>query len=79
MVLILSAILGLKSHQVNYTQAIPQAPLDDPIFMRIPHMIQCNIELSNLMIQSQLIGTISSACNATSMAASKLLETGIFI
>ena len=36
MVLILSAILGLKSHQVNYTQAFPQAPLDDPIFMQIP-------------------------------------------
>ena len=36
MVLILSAILSLKSCQVNYTQAFPQAPLDDPIFMRIP-------------------------------------------
>ena len=36
MVLILSAILGLKSHQVDYTQAFPQAPLDDPIFMQIP-------------------------------------------
>ena len=36
MVLVLSAILGLKSCQVNYTQAFPQAPLDDPIFMQIP-------------------------------------------
>ena len=36
MVLILSAILGLKFHQVDYTQAFPQAPLDDPIFMQIP-------------------------------------------
>ena len=36
MVLILSAILGLKSHQVDFTQAFPQAPLDDPIFMQIP-------------------------------------------
>jgi hypothetical protein len=36
MVLVLSAILGLKSRQVDYTQAFPQAPLDNPIFMRIP-------------------------------------------
>ena len=36
MVLILSAILGLKSCQVDYTQAFPQAPLGDPVFMRIP-------------------------------------------
>jgi len=36
MMLVLSAILGLKSRQVDYTQAFPQAPLDDPVFMRIP-------------------------------------------
>jgi hypothetical protein len=33
MVLVLSAI---TSRQVDYTQAFPQAPLDDPVFMRIP-------------------------------------------
>ena len=75
MVLILSAIFGLKSHQVDYTQAFPQAPLDDPIFMQIPQgSIQCNRELSNLMIESQLIGTISSTCNATSMATTSCLK-----
>ena len=36
MVLDLSAILGLKSSQVNYNQAFPQAPLDNTIFMLIP-------------------------------------------
>ena len=36
MVLVLSALLRLKSRQVDYTQAFPQAPLDDDIFMRIP-------------------------------------------
>ena len=35
MVLVLSTILGLKSHQVDYTQAFPQAPLDDPSRMDI--------------------------------------------
>ena len=33
MVLMLSALLKLKSWQVNYTQAFPQAPLDDDVFM----------------------------------------------
>jgi hypothetical protein len=36
MVLVLSALLKLKSWQVDYTQAFPQAPLDDDVFMRIP-------------------------------------------
>jgi hypothetical protein len=36
MVLVLSALLKLKSRQVDYTQAFPQAPLDDDVFMRIP-------------------------------------------
>jgi hypothetical protein len=34
--LILSTFLNLKTHQVDYTQAFPQALLDDPVFMRIP-------------------------------------------
>ena len=33
MVLILSAFLWLKSWQVDYTQAFPQAPLDDDVVM----------------------------------------------
>jgi hypothetical protein len=36
MVLVLSALLNLKSRQVDYTQAFPQAPLEDDVFMRIP-------------------------------------------
>jgi Reverse transcriptase (RNA-dependent DNA polymerase) len=36
MVLVPSALLKLKSRQVDYTQAFPQAPLDDDVFMRIP-------------------------------------------
>jgi Reverse transcriptase (RNA-dependent DNA polymerase) len=36
MVLVLSALLKLKSRQVDYTQAFPQAPLNDDVFMRIP-------------------------------------------
>jgi len=34
--LLLSIILGLKSRQVDYTQAFPQADLEDPVFMRLP-------------------------------------------
>jgi hypothetical protein len=36
MVLVLKAMLGLKSKQIDYTQAFPQAPLEDPVFMKIP-------------------------------------------
>jgi hypothetical protein len=36
LILLLANILNLKSCQVNYTQAFPQAPLQDPVFMRIP-------------------------------------------
>ncbi len=34
--LLLSTVLNLKTHQVDYTQAFPQAPLEDPVFMRMP-------------------------------------------
>jgi hypothetical protein len=36
LLLLLSSILNLKQHQVDYTQAFPQAPLSDPIYMRMP-------------------------------------------
>ncbi len=34
--LLLSTILDLKQHQVDYTQAFPQAPLEDPVYMKLP-------------------------------------------
>jgi len=34
--LILLALLGLASCQVDYVQAFPQASLDDPVYMCIP-------------------------------------------
>ena len=36
LILLLSSILDLKQRQVDYTQAFPQAPLEDPVYMRIP-------------------------------------------
>jgi hypothetical protein len=36
LMLLLSSILGLKQRQVDYTQAFPQAPLTDPVYMRMP-------------------------------------------
>ena len=36
LVLLLSTILNLKSRQVAYTQAFPQADLVDPVYMRFP-------------------------------------------
>jgi hypothetical protein len=36
MLLILSSPMNLKTRQVDYTQAFPQALLEDPIFMRVP-------------------------------------------
>ena len=34
--LILSAVLGFASRQVDFVQAFPQAPLEDDVYMRIP-------------------------------------------
>jgi hypothetical protein len=34
--LLLSTILDLKQRQVDYTQAFPQAPLTEPVYMKIP-------------------------------------------
>jgi len=36
LILLLSSILDLKQRQVDYTQAFPQAPLEDPVYMRMP-------------------------------------------
>ncbi len=35
MMLILSSLLNLKTCQVDYMQAFPQARLDDPVYMRV--------------------------------------------
>jgi hypothetical protein len=34
--MILTATLSFRSRQVDYTQAFPQAPLDDNVYMHIP-------------------------------------------
>jgi len=36
LLLLLSTILNLRSRQVDYTQAFPQARLDNPVYMRLP-------------------------------------------
>jgi len=41
MLLILSSLMNLKTQQVDYTQAFPQALLEDPVFMRVPARMVC--------------------------------------
>jgi hypothetical protein len=36
LLLLPSTILNLKQRQIDYTQAFPQAPLDDPVYMHVP-------------------------------------------
>jgi hypothetical protein len=36
LIMLLSTTMGLKTRQIDYTQAFPQAELHDPVFMRIP-------------------------------------------
>jgi hypothetical protein len=36
LLLLLTNILQLHSRQVDYTQAFPQAALEDPVYMRMP-------------------------------------------
>jgi hypothetical protein len=44
LLMLLSTLLDLKSRQVDYTQAFPQAKLDDPVFMKIPQGWYINSE-----------------------------------
>ncbi len=39
LILLLSSILDLKSRQVDYTQAFPQAPLEDPVYMYASRLV----------------------------------------
>jgi len=36
LLLLLTSVLNLHSRQVDYTQAFPQAPLEDPVYMKLP-------------------------------------------
>jgi len=36
LMLLLSSLLDLRQRQVDYTQAFPQAPLEDPVYIRFP-------------------------------------------
>jgi hypothetical protein len=46
--LLLSTTLDLKQCQVDYAQAFPQAPLDDPVYMRIPQGCYMDAQTSTL-------------------------------
>lgn len=52
MVLVLSALLHLKSRQVDYTQAFPEVPHDDNVFMQIPQGSSLIQHLQNLISTS---------------------------
>ena len=51
LILVLSAMLGLKSRQIDYTQAFPQANLSDPVYMKIPQGWKVDKE-TNKLVQS---------------------------
>jgi hypothetical protein len=36
LLMLLSTLLDLKTRQVDYTQAVPQATLDEPVYMKVP-------------------------------------------
>jgi len=38
--MVLSVVLGLKSVQVDYTNAFVQAPIDDEVYCKMPYMCQ---------------------------------------
>jgi len=75
--LILSSILGLASHQVDYIQVFPQAPLDDPVYMQIPQswlfdprqngydntLILLFANQSFIKLKCNLYGCKQAACN----------------
>lgn len=52
LLLLLSTILNLKSRQVDYAQASPQADLQDPIYMKLPQGWLYNIHTKSLQQHS---------------------------
>ena len=46
--LLLSSLLGLKSRQIDFIQAFPQAPLDDDVYIRIPQGWKLNQDKQKL-------------------------------
>jgi hypothetical protein len=44
LLILLSSIMNLKTRQVDYTQAFPQAALNDPVYMKIPQGWYVNSE-----------------------------------
>jgi len=81
LILLLANILNLKRCQVNYTQAFPQAPLQDPVFMRIPQGWYADSTGTLILILTQNIMTeiITSNLRRTCTAASRLPGTGLNI
>lgn len=47
LLLLLSSILGLKKCQVGNTQGFPQAPIDDPVNMRMPQV--CDVHAGSCL------------------------------
>jgi hypothetical protein len=41
-------MLGLQSKQIDYTQAFLQAPLEDPVFMKIPQGWYFDLEANSI-------------------------------
>jgi hypothetical protein len=74
-------IIQLKSRQVDYTQAFPQAELADPVFMRPPNvglLMQAEIRHHPL---TPIIMTRNTSSNYTAiyMAVNKPLTIGTII
>jgi hypothetical protein len=77
LMLLSSTILDLKQRQVDCTQAFPQAPLQGPVYIRIPqgwfvnqtgHLRQCSDPTYNdsnhyITLKHNLYGCKQAACN----------------
>ena len=64
LIMVLASTLELKSCQVDYQQAFPQAPLDDNVYMRIPEgwAYDCT---NNTLVQVNNVPTFATAITAS--------------
>jgi hypothetical protein len=89
LLLLLSSILDLQQRQVDYTQAFPQAPLEDPVYMKIPqgwHVFQGQLcqhsdptyqdRFYYIKLQRNLHGCKQAACNRFQHLTQGLLSQG---
>ena len=79
LVFVLAILKGLKSRQIDYVQAFPQAPLDDEVYMELPKGVMSENEGARdyiLRLRKNLYGLRQAAMNWFEYLKAGLIKRG---